>query len=280
MRCGDSISDLADAARAGSAAPSSSTMRDRHAGHRRTRRALARRGVERRHRHDAGVGRAEALGDVGDAEALGSPGRGSARCRDRGSTRSGLSRSSSRRLLAQQDREDGAERVEHGRARLVHERPELGRAERLREGDRRRRPASAVAAAPQALPWNSGVTARIVSSGPMPSRSMKCCAAAAGAAVAEEDALRLAGRARRVEQGRAVGGARGRRRAARRTLARDQRRRSRSSAAAAERRQSHARRPRELRRGQRLDVAGVGDESPAARRGRGCSSARSRRAPG
>ena len=44
-------------------------MRSVDAGHRRPARAGARRGAERGHGDHAGVGRAEAFGDVGDAEA-------------------------------------------------------------------------------------------------------------------------------------------------------------------------------------------------------------------
>ncbi len=103
---------------------------------RRTGGARSRRRTARSQRDDAGVRRAEALGDLLDLEALHQPvaDRRGAEPEDRAQRIPALELV---RLAREQDREDRAEREEHGRFRLVDERPELRGAKRRGERDGR-----------------------------------------------------------------------------------------------------------------------------------------------
>ena len=186
-------------------------------------------------------------------------------------TRSGLSRSSSRRLARQQHREDGAERVEHGGARLVHQRPELGGVERASERRRCRRRAAPLHARPRRCRGRAASPPGWCRRASMPSASMKCAPLAPVRRWREEHALR---RCRSCPTCRA---------ASRRRPAPSRRRR------AAYRRSERQRGSRDRRRRDRARRAAQGERSrcdasrrprPAARRARGCSAAPPRRAPG
>src|SRR5262249_51382482 len=108
-----------------------------------------------------------------------------------------------RRLLRQQNRENRPQGIQHGRAGLVHQRPEAGGAEYLGEGNGAARLQSSHHGAPRVtMEQRSDRQDRIVASNTQGLEKM--APGGASAAVAEERSLRVACGARGVWQRRAI----------------------------------------------------------------------------
>ena len=173
------------------------------AGHRRSARAGARRDTDRLDRHHPGVGGSEALEHVVHPEALAHPrsDRRAPQPEDHAQPMRALER---RRLPREEHREDRSQGVDHGRTRLVHQRPELGRMERLRERDGRTGMQRRDHGAPRVAVEERGHREDDVV-GHQPERRDEVRAARTRAPVGEDHALRAARRARRVEERGDVG---------------------------------------------------------------------------